>query len=83
MSEFKNQKGAFQRSLEKEFMASIDTYKLDSPVTFEKFKKVIVDIQMGGLESDEYFDPLTQFTGEISLIRAYIFCLTAGEGNND
>jgi hypothetical protein len=44
MNEFKNQKGAFQRSLEKEFMAVMDTFSVAAPVTFESFKKIIENI---------------------------------------
>jgi hypothetical protein len=42
---------------------------------------------MGGLsdkEGDEArIDPLIQFTGTISLVRAYVFCLNASQANND
>ena len=38
MAEFKNQKGAFQKSLEKEFMNQLDTFSEAAPVTFEKFQ---------------------------------------------
>ena len=38
---------------------------------------------MGGLDRESTMvDPLIDFTSEISMVRAYIFCLTAGEKNN-
>ncbi len=38
---------------------------------------------MGDVDSvDPYFDPLIQFPGEISKVRAFIFSLTAGLDNN-
>ena len=36
---------------------------------------------MGGLDDDACFDPLIEFPGEISMVRAYIFALTAGIAN--
>jgi hypothetical protein len=42
---------------------------------------------MGGLADKEgddgRIDPLIQYTGTISLVRAYVFCLNASEANND
>lgn len=84
MNEFKNQKGAFQRSLEKEFMSVMDTFSVAAPVPFDKFKSMVENIQMGGLDSESSrVDPLVEFTSEISLVRAYVFCLTAGRENSD
>jgi len=45
--EFRNQKGAFQRSLEKEFMERLDTYSADVECSFDNFVKVVESIQMG------------------------------------
>jgi len=84
LKEFKNQKEAFQKSLEKSFMDNLDTYSADSKCSFDNFKKMIENIQMGTLDqANMYFDPLIDFPGEISIVRAYIFCLTSGEANND
>ena len=44
MNEFKKTKGAFQTSLEKEFMSVMDTFSVAAPVTFEKFQKIIRNI---------------------------------------
>ena len=44
MNEFKNQKGAFQTSLEKEFMSVMDTFSVAAPVTYEKFHTIIRNI---------------------------------------
>ena len=38
---------------------------------------------MGGLDNDKMFDPLITFTGDITLMRAYVFCLTAGKTNDE
>jgi hypothetical protein len=39
---------------------------------------------MGGLDAESTMvDPLIDFPGEISKIRAYVYCLTAGEKNTD
>jgi hypothetical protein len=65
-------------------MTVMDTFSVSAPVPFDKFKEIIQNIQMGGLDSDSAMvDPLISFTSDISMIRAYLFCLTAGEKNND
>jgi hypothetical protein len=38
---------------------------------------------MGDISNDVGFDPLVTFTGEISMMRAYVFCLSAGKTNDD
>jgi hypothetical protein len=62
----------------------MDTFSVAAPVPFEKFKEIVANIQMGGLDADSTrVDPLVDFTSEISLVRAYVFCLTAGRENGE
>ena len=62
----------------------MDTFSVAAPVSFDKFKSIVKNIQMGGLDSDSSrVDPLIEYTSEISLVRAYVFCLTAGRENSE
>ena len=64
----------------------MDTFNVAKKVEFEDFQKMVEDVQMGGLESedpDAKIDPLIQFPGEISMIRAYIFAMASGETNRN
>lgn len=81
VSEFRNQRGAFQKSLEKEFMTLFETFSAAADVSFDVFDKMIENIAMGNNSNDAH-DPLIQYPGEISKIRAFIFALTAGEKND-
>ena len=66
----------------------MDTFAAAAKVEYADFKKMVENVQMGGLESedpddDEMIDPLIQFPGDISMIRAYIFAIASGETNRN
>lgn len=81
VSEFRNQRGAFQKSLEKEFIGIFETYTQAAAVSFDQFNQMVENISMGK-NNDDTHDPLIQYPGELSKIRAFIFSLTAGERND-
>ena len=71
ISEFSNQRGAFQKSLEKEFMTLFKTFSTMPDVSFDIFHKMIENISMGNNSADVH-DPLIQNPGEISKTRAFV-----------
>ena len=79
VNEFKDQKRSFQNRLKKEFVRKMEAYT--APVGYKEFEELIHAAEMGDLDDDGFFDPLISFAGPMSQIRAYIFCLTAGESN--
>lgn len=62
----------------------MDTFSKAVSCSYEKYKQMILDVQMGGLEDeeqDQLVDPLIMFPTEISMIRSYVFAISSGESN--
>lgn len=47
----------------------------------EQFKEIIFNSEMGTHDEESHVDPLINFAGPMSEIRAFIFCVTAGDSN--
>lgn len=52
-----------------------------APCNLEDFKEMIKNSEMGGHDDDSHVDPLINFAGPMSEIRAFIFCVTSGQSN--
>lgn len=76
--EYKNQRGAFQKSLEREFMKHFETFSADAVCDFETFDKIIESCNLSHIMNKDFFDPLITFAGHITKVRAYVFAITAG-----
>lgn len=55
-----------------------ESFSTSCNVTYPIFNEMITDSNFGSFGADAPIDPLIEFPGEVSKMRAFIFALTSG-----